>query len=270
MSTLTVLAPVAAALLVYLPVVRNYFYADDFILFYDLANEGPLAFVLTPYGGHLQVARNLVFLASVRLFGTEPAPYFWMVLLTHLVNVALLFHVVRLLTGRRALAATGALLFGASPLAEGALGWYSIYGQVLAATVTLVLLALWGRAAVEGRVPSPGVLALSFALAVVGSTCFGVGLGIAFALPVVFAVVFPAASRRARLAIAGLWIAIPVFYVAMHALHRLVSSRPVPGASPLAAFQHAADVLALLVQLLIHGVGGLLLGFLAPPARHPA
>jgi hypothetical protein len=261
--------PLVVTFVIYRPILRNYFYADDFILFYDLANEGPLGFALTPYGGHLQLARNVVFLVSARVFGTDPVPFYWTALLTHLANVALLFHVVRVLTESPRLASAGALLWGASPLNEGSLGWYSIYGQVMAATVLLVLLALWGRAVADGRSPSAHTVALSFVLAIVGSTCFGVGLGIAFVLPIVFVILFPGASLRAKLGLASLWVVIPAFYVAMHVLHGLVSTRPVPGASPLAALHAARGVAELLAHLLAHGIGGLFLGFSAVPAQHP-
>src|SRR5262245_225374 len=82
---------VALAAVAYYPVTANYFFADDFLNLYHIANDRLIEYLVMPNGGHVLFARNAVFYASRLLFGTNPAPYFWIVFVTHLVNVALAF-----------------------------------------------------------------------------------------------------------------------------------------------------------------------------------
>jgi hypothetical protein len=42
------------------------------------------------WGGHLYVVRNAIFYLLFQAFGPAPPGYFWTVLLTHLLNAALL------------------------------------------------------------------------------------------------------------------------------------------------------------------------------------
>ena len=70
----------------------------------SIVNDGFLRFVLRPWAGHNYLARNLVFYTSWHVFGLHAAPYFLIVLLTHLVNVWLLFRVIRTLTSSAMLA----------------------------------------------------------------------------------------------------------------------------------------------------------------------
>src|SRR5262245_11073681 len=86
-----ILPPVLLSIYAYAAVTRAYFASDDFVYLYR-AYDAPLdELLLSPHGGHVLIARNLVFLLFVRLFGTEAPLYFVCVLLTHLVNVVLLF-----------------------------------------------------------------------------------------------------------------------------------------------------------------------------------
>ena len=89
------LTGVGLATVAYHPVTANYFFADDFLNLYHIVNDPLKQYLVTPNGGHALLARNAVFYAGWRVFGTDPAPYFWTVLLTHLVNVALAFRVLR-------------------------------------------------------------------------------------------------------------------------------------------------------------------------------
>ena len=102
--------------------------------------QGPLLFLFRPFGGQAFLGRNLVFLATYEAFGANPVPFMWTVLLTHLLNVALLFAVVRGLTHSVWLACLGAALWGTSPLAVGTLDWYAAFGHVLVGTLLLVVL----------------------------------------------------------------------------------------------------------------------------------
>jgi hypothetical protein len=85
--------PIALAAVVFFPITRNYFYQDDFLHLYRIVNRGLLELLVTPHGGHILVVRNAVFWLFYHLFGTAAGYYFTAVLLTHLVNVSLLYAV---------------------------------------------------------------------------------------------------------------------------------------------------------------------------------
>src|SRR5262245_56402464 len=128
----------AVAFATNVPIVRNFFTADDFEHLVDLANFGPGPFILQTHAGHMYLVRNSIFTLHVLAFGAHPAGYFLFALATHVANVVMLFVLARRLTGRAELACLAAVLFGVSPSNPGTLGWYSVYGHALATTWTLV------------------------------------------------------------------------------------------------------------------------------------
>src|SRR5262245_1697147 len=203
-----VLLPLALAAWVYHPLTRIYFFADDFILLASIANDPVAAFLLRPFGGHNCLGRNLVFLATYHLFGLRADLYYWSVLLTHLLNVALLFGLLRALTASVLLACFGAALWGMSPLQAGTLGWYSVYGQVLAVTAMLLVLLPLARLAATGAPLRARTAGVWFALLLLGTTFFGIGIGVALAFPLALFLLLPDAWRRRALRAAVL--ALPV------------------------------------------------------------
>ena len=214
MRAVAVLLPVLLTAWVYHPVTRTYFFADDFVCFLSILNDGFLRFVLRPFGGHNLLVRNLAFYGSYQLFGMQPEPYFWIVLLTHLLNVGLLFRVLRNVTGSLALACFGATLWGTSPAQVGTLGWYSVYGQVLVATVLLVVLGGVTARARTGAAPSLRSAAAWYGLLLVGTMCFGTGVGVALVFPAVLFLVLPAAWRRPGIRFA--YLALPLVTIALY------------------------------------------------------
>jgi hypothetical protein len=188
--------PVALAAWVYWPLTRSWFWSDDFLSMASIVNDGFLRFVLRPYGGHNLLVRNAIFYASWQLFGIHAAPYFWAVLLTHLLNVWLLFRLLRTLTSSATLACFGATLWGASPIAAGTLNWYSVFGQVLVGTILLVVVRRLAELSRAGVPVSGRTASTWYALLLLGTVCFGVGLGIALAFPVALFVMLPAAWRQ--------------------------------------------------------------------------
>src|SRR3990172_5951322 len=134
------LVAIAFAGVVHHPITRNYFREDDFLNLYRIANDSLASFLLGLHGGHLLLVRNLLFYLCHAAFGAEPAGYLWVAWLTHLVNVALLYSVVRILTASSLAACFGAVLWGTDPILTSSLGWYSVYGQVVAASILLWLL----------------------------------------------------------------------------------------------------------------------------------
>ena len=170
------LLPVACALFAWAPLLNNYFKGDDFVHLYDLATKPFLRLLVLPWAGHVYTVRNTVFDVMFRLFGTDPRPYFWSALLTHGLNALLLYGVIRRFAGSVVLACFGATVWAASPVLEEALGWYSVYGQVLLTAIMLGVLWSLGEKVTAGAAVTTRTALCWAALVLAGSTCFGIGL----------------------------------------------------------------------------------------------
>jgi len=267
-----VLVAVALAAWVYWPLTSVYFYADDFVHLADLEDEGVLRFLVTPFGGHNFFVRNLVFLGMYHAAGLREDAYFWTVLLTHLANVTLLFSVLRTVTGSARLACFGAALWGTAPVAVGTLGWYSAYGHALTATLLLLILEPLVRLAATGTLPSTRQACWWAALLLVGTTCFGTGIGSAVAFPAAFFLLLPGAWRRPGLR-AG-FVLLPVVTVALWAGVRVLSTLLAPLSFEETMQQsllvnHLDAVPAMLGHLLAFATAGTLLGFFLPTGGYP-
>ncbi len=206
--------------LVYVPITRNYFNSDDFLHLYRIVNGSLAQFLLNMHGGHLLMTRNALFVLSHALFGTNACGYFWLVLLTHLVNVFLLFRIIRELTGGAHLACFGAALWGILPVQEGTLGGYSVYGQVVATTLTLWVLLALVRTACGAR-PHPLAPLLWVLLLLGAATSFGVGIGVACVMPLVAVLLLPMSRVNARITavLTALAVAMPFLYFRLQKLY---------------------------------------------------
>ncbi len=263
---LLAIVTIAFVLVVYYPIVRNYFYMDDFLNIYHIVNKNFADYILRPHGGHLLVSRNTLFYLFHALFGTHAESYYWAVLLTHLVNVYLLFEVIRLLTASPRLACFGAVLWGTSPMNEGSLGWYSVYGHVVVGTALLVILYQVARSTAAQR-PLPRYTAwLWLVLLLVATTSFGVGIGVTLVFPFVLWLFLPPSRQRTVRCLVFLAVAlmIPPFYRWLVELHVAVTGieNEAAGVSLLIAGLRYWDlIVAMLVYLLSFSVTTLFLGF---------
>lgn len=100
---------------VYLPALDNYLLRDDFEWLnesYD-AWKNPSAF-LKPINNFFRPLVKLSFLLNYTLFGTESLYYNLTTLLLHLVNIGLVWLLMRRITGRTAAAGVTALFYGIS------------------------------------------------------------------------------------------------------------------------------------------------------------
>jgi hypothetical protein len=253
----------------YAPLIGNYFNRDDFVHLWQLANDDFGQFVLRMHGGHLYLTRNLAFALFHWLFGTRAAFYFAAVLLTHLLNVSLLFRVVRGLVGSWRIACLCAALWGIAPINEGALGWYSAYGHVLATTCLLWVLTRLVRCRAGTPVAASRVWAWALVSAV-GGTCFGIGIGVAIVMPAIAGLLLPPSELRHRAVVAfsvaamvliGLYVADPRLYGALY--DGTVS--PMMN-QPLASHTNVARFLAVLAG---YGVSSLVLGVFDAPTTYP-
>ena len=267
------LPPLLLAAIVYVPITRNYFASDDFLHLYQIADHTPWYFLAIPNGGHIYATRNAVFLLTNWLFGTWPEPYFWCAWITHLVNVWLLFDLTRRLTVDGRLACVAATLFGTCPLAEGSLGFYSVYGHALATTAALVIFDQVARLAERDRSPGAPTLCLWYALALVGATSFGVGIGVALVLPFVLLLLLPASARAARVWVPflSLLAVIPILYVVLIRVYAWVSAQPLSAIDMAAVLTlpYLRYIPLILFRLIGLGLGRLLFGFVSPAPWEP-
>lgn len=266
------LVPLALTAWVYYPIIRVFFFADDFYHLGRLTNDDDLAFVLAPFGGHNLLVRNLAFLGSWYLFGLHSEPWYWTVLLTHLLNVWLLFGVLGALTASVPLACFGATLWGICPLADGTIGWYSVYGQAMVATILLLVLDQLTRVGAADEPLPPRTAWLWYALLLAGTTCFGTGIGVALVFPVVLFLLLPVAWRQPVVRLA--YLALPAVTLGVYFALRQLSGwiEPLPFSEAVhrtAATSGLWNAPAMLLPLLGFAVGGSALGHGFEPARFP-
>ncbi len=266
------LVPLAAAAWMWWPLLDAYFYADDFLHLFDRVTLGAPRFLTQIWGGHLYLVRNAVFLALFDAFGPDPRPFFCSMLVTHLVNVALLSHVIRRLSGNAVLACLGATLWATCPTLAGALGWYSVYGQVLLTTLVLVVIARLAALVATRRTLSVGEALAWGSILAVGGACFGSGLGVAAVFPLVALIVFPPAQRTRAAVVALVLAALAILAIYTTArLHAVPDLDPRARAllSPQALLAELPVAVVLAVQLLAFGMYSLVFGFLGLAGAQP-
>jgi hypothetical protein len=263
------LPPLLAAALAYSPILLAYFVADDFRSFVMIADRGPRSFLFEQFGSHALLVRNALWVLWYRLFGLAAGPYMWAALLTHLLNVWLLWLTLDRLTRRPGLAALGAGWWGASPLHVGTLGWYSVYGHVLVGTFVLSVLAHASAVVPRGRFVTFGMAVGWTALLALAANSFGTGVGAAIAVPLALLFCLRSdriASRAARVLLLGapLWAVLD--YLGMRAI-----SQRAPAIDSVAIFRTSwwnlnalVDQARMLAGLVEVGLGALLTGHVVP------
>lgn len=256
---------------VYYPITSNYFQQDDFLNLYNIVNQDRLEFILRMHGGHLLMTRNALFALFFHLFGTDASLYFWTVLLTHLLNVGLVFAIIHRLTDSAPLACLGSAVWGILPVHEGALGWYSVYGHVIATTCVFFVLFGLARAA-RGTPPRQLTLALWVLLLLAASTSFGVGIGVTLAMPLVAFLLLPRSPERFRavLALSALAIALPAIYVGVQELFSQLYGGVEATTVLVGGLHGLAKHARLLLDLVGFSIPCLLLGVFHQPLIHPS
>lgn len=265
---LLALVPVVAAALVYHSITENYFLGDDFPNLFLIEYAPVGEYLVKPHGEHILFTRNLIFFVTEKIFGPVPVYFFWCVLLTHLLNAWLFFRVIERFTRSPLVACFGATLWATSPVHEEPLGWYSVYGHVLVGTILLVILR---RAAViaSGEARFTGrVLATWLLLALVAATCFGTGIGVAMALPIVAVVLLPAAyAPRRRVALLFVLVAaVPLLYLGLLQTYAVLSGTAQQATHVFAAVLSFWDRAAvMLLQLIAYATSRFALGLFVAP-----
>ena len=254
------------------PILRSFFFQDDFANLFELANFGLKDFVTAPASGHMYMVRNTVFYLTFVVFRMNSTAYYAIALATHVANALLLLTLVRRLTNTPWLAWFGATLFAVVPTDVGTLGWYSVYGHALATTFMLAgLLLLVPRREAERPTTLPEALGAAGCL-VAASQSFGTAAAVAVLLPLL-ALLLHSPVRRSRAVVAALWLApvsVGIAWWAMYSTETRLNPQPeyqVKMMIALAMFY--AKVATMLLHILSLGVVSFLLGAWYPLARYP-
>lgn len=191
----------------------TYFFRDDFLHIYQIANWPALEFIFSAYGGHLYITRNLIFLIMFKFFGMNAFYYFLIVLITHLASVFLLFKIIRLLTGNNVIAFTGSVIWGMSPVNYATLAWYSAYGHIIVGP--FFLLFLYDLFRIEkGIITFNLKIALKWSLYFfIMATSFGTGLAIIVVSPVIILILLWKHKNKWILALSTIPIIIFVLFL---------------------------------------------------------
>jgi hypothetical protein len=218
-----VIVPLAAAVLVFAPVLRNGLGYDEFMHIYNLVNFGAAELLLTPHSGHLLYLGNLVYAPLYELFGMTPRAYLATALSTHLLNVALCYRVLLRFTERPAVAMLATTVWGCAALHAASIGRFAVYGHLLLGTIVLLLLA---RLSDRDGAPTRSVVVETLLL-VAAAGSFGYGLAVATLWPAVRLYVsddHPSAFRLgSRLVVSTMGVGL--LYVGVHVVHHAISGR---------------------------------------------
>lgn len=263
--------PVVVSALAFLPITRSYFFSDDFVALYALANGTGEDWLVRPTGGHLLFLRNLAYVVTWTLAGPDPRPFMWSALATHVALVALLFAIVKRASGHVLTAALVATWWGTCRTDAGTLEWYAVYGQAMATLVLAVALASMIAHERRGTPVGAGHAAAWGALLLAGSTCFGTGVAVAVLYPGIVALVFPRerVSRRAW----TIALAVPPLMVALYAGVHLTSQAAQDAIGPSAKLADLLHDLPLVARfsanLFAAGAASLVLGPLWDRTHYP-
>lgn len=191
--------PLLATLIVQGHVLNYGFLFDDFVHLYNVSNVPLLQAISIPMGGHLLHSFTTTVWVLKSLFGLNPFAFLLFGLIVHLASVWLLFQIVSRLTGKQALAAFGATLWGINPFIAGTLGWISVHGQVYATAAMLCVLLDIVRYSQAPGILNNSLLLRHALLLLIATTSFGAGLTTTLVLPLLVLLWNPVPAARRRL-----------------------------------------------------------------------
>jgi len=264
------LVPIFFSIIVFRDLSSGYFYNDDFRHLYDIANKGFLEPVLAPYGGHAYLVRNTILYVLYESFGLNPTGYFVFGFLLHLVNVAMVYQILRVGAGDTLIAVVGASLWGMSATNFGCLGWISAHGQILMASFLLWILVDVIRIENHTLLPSRGLLVRWVVLLLLGQFSFGIGLGCAAVFGAIVWLLLPHAEQRNRIAavMGALLLIAPTLYLGQFVLYEH-STGLIDANKPLHllnfAWKDVGSIVSSVLNLMIHGASSFVLGGLISP-----
>jgi hypothetical protein len=156
-STAWRILPLLLLLVIYWPSLTTWFFADDFgwlNLRHDVASMGDLPsalFAPKAHGNMRPLGENLYWLGLSSVFGVDPLPFHICAFLTQAASLLLLGAIVSKLAASRVAAFAAQLLWLVNCGLAPALGWSSIYNQILSAFFLLMAFYLLLLYAETGR-----------------------------------------------------------------------------------------------------------------------
>jgi len=162
--------PCLLLLALYWPAVTAWFFQDDFgwlNLHHDVRSAHDLAAVLfapKAHGNMRPLGENAYWLILPAIFGAEPLPLHIAAFLTECASLLLLGGIVRRLTKSPLTALAAQILWMANIGLAPALGWSSIYNQVLSSFFFLLAFYFLVRYAASGRRPDWALQWVAFVL----------------------------------------------------------------------------------------------------------
>jgi len=108
----------------------NLFIYNNFQLKYSLKDIFDKYF-FEPYGGHYHPFTMMLYAIEYKLFGLNAEYYHIIKLIFHLVNICLVFYLIRSLSFNLAIQVIGALLFAVNPVNVETVTWISAQGTIL-------------------------------------------------------------------------------------------------------------------------------------------
>src|SRR5438105_9947958 len=242
---------IGLSLFVYAPILKNYFWMDDFLVLHLLTNWPLGKFLTMRWAGHLVIVRQAFYAGMHAVVGANPMPYFFVLLALHGINVGLVFAIVHTVTRSAPLACLAAAHWGTCPANEGALGWIAGSSNAMVATTTLAVLYDAVRAAWRPMGVGLARAALWGALLLAGAQSFGTGLGVALAAPVVLAWL---SWDRLTVAARALLLGVPLVTVGMYGPHYGQFTGPL-ASSALAKANLLLHLQAIGLTTLVRGLG---------------
>ena len=191
---------VIAALIVHARVVGATFTGDDFRHLFESEALPFGRFLLRTNAGHFMAVHNVLFVLLHHAVHLYAVPYYALELVTHLVNVALFYKLLRRIGCSLELSTVVAFLWGIAPVHQGTMRWFSVYQAVLTTTTTLVAMLELARA-IENRRPmrTKEIVVATLALWT-GAATVGGGTVIALLFPIAAWLTLPKAAAPARTA----------------------------------------------------------------------
>ncbi len=248
----------AAVLIVNFQLLSGFFFADDFLHFYQISNWNPLEFIFLPFGGHLYVFRNLIFYLMFKLFGLNSVAYFSIVLLTHLGSAYILYKIIHLLTGKPYIAAAGMMIWGICPVNYATLAQYSEYGLIMVGFFFLLFLYDLFRIEKEKISVSMKIEIRWSIYFLLMATSFGSGLAIACLSPIIIVIILWNNDKKWKIAASMLpaIIVILLLFIFKDTIY-CYFSREVSNTQPAAlgvVLSHYKSTLEMFVIMCVYGI----------------
>jgi len=156
LAGLGLVAAIAAVLLVHLPVLDHYFFGDDFVPLADVASKSTGDYVRDTFlqqdpTPNWRFLTGLFYLGLYRAFGLDALPYSLTSVLFHTATAALIFLLVRRVTGGAWPAFLAASFFGLTAAPVPTVGQVTAFNNVLAGFLLLLSLVTLYEGLERGR-----------------------------------------------------------------------------------------------------------------------